>query len=356
MDYATERYNLNEIMGDYVGEYGMKIVLGIFSRNDKILLVSETLKKLGHDVRVVYTDAYRMVCPYYKKKLDKLGLHGDRVKYEQNWKENLYRLVDDFIPQLVLFVNAPTDILQPDDLAYVQEKCKTACWFVDGISYEKGLVPYFPYFDDIFVFEECDVNYLKQLGKDAIYLPVGYNSAFKKMDLSQDIDISFIGSPFPNRLKLLDVVARAAEENNWNLKIIGPFYDTKYPWKKYLFKYKHPHIDKFLENRTVSPAEASEIYNRSKICLNIHAEKHKSPNPRTFEIMATGAFELMDYREYLGCISEKDCGVYTSIDDLKQKISLYLENQILREQIAQHGYELVKDELSMCMILNVIVA
>ena len=333
----------------------MKIVLGIFSRNDKILLVSETLKKLGHDVRVVYTDAYRMICPYYKKKLDKLGLHGDRVKYEQNWKENLYRLVDDFIPQLVLFVNAPTDILKPDDLAYVQEKCKTACWFVDGISYEKGLVPYFPYFDDIFVFEECDVNYLKQLGKDATYLPVGYNSAFKKMDLSQDIDISFIGSPFPNRLKLLDVVARAAEENNWNLKIIGPFYDTKYPWKKFLFKYKHPHIDKFLENRTVSPAEASEIYNRSKICLNIHAEKHKSPNPRTFEIMATGAFELMDYREYCGIAREGNIVTYRNPNELIERVIQYLDDHEARNKIASNGYNVTVNRLSMENVINSII-
>lgn len=333
----------------------MKIVLGIFSRNDKILLVSETLKKLGHDVRVVYTDAYRMVCPYYKKKLDKLGLHGDRVEYEQNWKKNLYRLVDDFIPQLVLFVNAPTDILQPDDLVYVQEKCKTACWFVDGISYEKGLVPYFPYFDDIFVFEECDVNYLKQLGKDAKYLPVGYNAAFKKMDLPQDIDISFIGSPFPNRLKLLDVVARAAEEHDWNLKIIGPFYDTKYPWKKYLFKYKHPHIDKFLENRTVSPAEASEIYNRSKICLNIHAEKHKSPNPRTFEIMATGAFELMDYREFPGDISEYDCGTYRDDNDIVGKIEYYLNKDLEREQISKNGYNRAVYNHAMMSMVSIII-
>lgn len=333
----------------------MKIVLGIFSRNDKILLVSETLKKLGHDVRVVYTDAYRMVCPYYKKKLDKLGLHSDRIKYEQNWKENLYRLVDDFTPELVLFVNAPTDIMKPDDLAYVQKKSKTACWFVDGISYEKGLEAYFPYFDNIFVFEECDVSYLKGLGKDATYLPVGYNSAFKKMHMPRDIDISFIGSPFLNRLKLLDEVAKAAEEHKWNLKIIGPFYDTKYPWKKYLFKHNHPHIDKFLENRTVSPVEAAEIYNRSKICLNIHAEKHKSPNPRTFEIMATGAFELIDYRGFPGGVSEENCGVYRNANDIVERIEYYLNKVLERKQIAENGYNWVLVEYTMKSMLNRIV-
>lgn len=334
----------------------MRIVLGIFSRNDKILLVEETLKKLGHDVRIVYTDAYRMVCPYYKKKLDKLGFHNDRVKYERKWKENLYWLVDDFIPELVLFVNAPTDIMEPDDLEYVQEKCRTACWFVDGISYEKGLIPYFTYFDNIFVFEECDVSYLKKLGRDATYLPVGYNSAFKKMDVPRDIDICFIGSPFPNRLKLLDVVARAAEKHHWNLKIIGPFYDTKYPWKKYLFKHKHPYIDKYLENRTVSPAEAAEIYNRSKICLNIHAEKHKSPNPRTYEIMATGAFELMDYRKFPGDISEDDCGTYRNDNDIVERIEYYLKVDIEREQIAENGYNKASCNHAMKSMVDMIIS
>ena len=36
----------------------MKIVLAIYSRNNSILQIDKTLKKMGHDVKVVYTDEY----------------------------------------------------------------------------------------------------------------------------------------------------------------------------------------------------------------------------------------------------------------------------------------------------------
>ena len=334
----------------------MKIVLAIFSRNDKILLVDKTLKKIGCDVRTVYTDAYRMICPYYKKKIDKMGLSSSRIKYETAWKENLYGLVEDFLPDLVLFVNTPKDIMAPHDLAYVRDKCRTACWFVDGISERPEVLGYFPYFDKIFLFEECDVSYLDSVGVKASYLPVGYSEAFfKAPDKQRDIDLVFIGSPFPNRLEILEAVAKEAERKNWKLKIVGPFYDERYPWKHFLFKRKWRHIYKFLENRTVSPVEAADMYRRTKICLNIHAEKHKSPNPRTFEIMATESFLLMDDREYWGCISKEDCAAYITIEDLLDKIGYYLENEELRARVARHGCNTVTEKLSMANMLQRIV-
>lgn len=45
----------------------MKIIVGIFSRNDHILHIEKLLKSLGHEVITVYTDAYRMTCSYYQK-------------------------------------------------------------------------------------------------------------------------------------------------------------------------------------------------------------------------------------------------------------------------------------------------
>lgn len=330
----------------------MRIVLGIFSRNDKILQIEKSLKNIGHEVRTVYTDSYYSVCPYYKKKMDKLGFHADRIKYQEKLKEKLYQTVDSFSAELVLFVNIPTDIIMPEDLIRIYSKCKIACWFVDGIDRRVNISQYLLYFDKTFVFEECDIKYVKQFGMEANYLPVGYGESFKKTASVKDIDICFIGSPFSNRLKILENIARVAEYRSWKLKIFGPFYDTSYPWKKLLFKYKYPYISKFLDNRVVSTIEASGIYNRTKICLNIHSENHKSPNPRTFDIMATGSFELMDYREYPGDLSEDDCAFYNDADDIIEKIDFYLHNDAIREKKAKHGYRKVIDKISMKSVLG----
>lgn len=61
----------------------LKILLGIFSRNDDILQIQTSLERLGHEVIPIYTDNYRQICPYYKKKLDKLGVHFFKKRYEE---------------------------------------------------------------------------------------------------------------------------------------------------------------------------------------------------------------------------------------------------------------------------------
>lgn len=120
---------------------------------------------------------------------------------------------------------------------------------------------------------------------------MGYNDAFSNVSpMEKKYDISFIGSPFRNRLQILEKLSFAALKRQWNLKIIDPFYDKKYSWKKSIFKRKYPYIYRFWENKRVSSEEAAKLYAATKICFNIHDMRHKSPNPRTFEILAVGSF------------------------------------------------------------------
>lgn len=45
----------------------MKVLLSIFSGNEKILHIQKSLESLGCEVELMYSDAYRQVCPYYRK-------------------------------------------------------------------------------------------------------------------------------------------------------------------------------------------------------------------------------------------------------------------------------------------------
>lgn len=62
----------------------MKVLLSIFSVNESILHIQKSLESLGCEVELIYSDAYRQVCPYYRKKLDEWGLHSG--------SENIYNL------------------------------------------------------------------------------------------------------------------------------------------------------------------------------------------------------------------------------------------------------------------------
>ena len=64
-----------------VGDTIMKILCWISSRNDGILHITDSLRQMGHTVYFFPTEAYREICSYPQKKLDKLGFHTGREAY-----------------------------------------------------------------------------------------------------------------------------------------------------------------------------------------------------------------------------------------------------------------------------------
>lgn len=321
----------------------MKIILAIFSKNDRVLGVSEVLKNMGNQVVLVYTDDYTCNCSYLEKKIDELGISYLRNKYLRNWVNNVYNMITESKADLLLFVNLPVGLIFPEELEKLHNRIKIKCWFVDTVCDHPECIPYYKHIDGIYVFEESDVLFLNNIEIDNTqYVPVGHNMNYHKIHIQSDkSDIVFIGSPFKNRLQILEAVAIQAIKKNWKLKIMGPFYSAKYFWKKFIFEYKYPNITRFLENGSVTSGEVNKLYNNSKICLNIHDTKHKSLNPRSFDILAAGAFEIVDMRSgYLGDIQPGKALVeFKGIDDLLKKIEYYLDNDEERETIAKYGYE-----------------
>ena len=335
----------------------MKVLLSVFSINEQILHIRENLQSLGCNVRYIDTDPYRQTCSYFAKKIDEIGIQCGRHKYLEYVHNNLYKIMNEFQPDIVLFINIPKGVLTIEDLIYIKKRAKTVCWFVDGISNHPEIKGYLNAVDHIYVFEYKDVAYLNSMNFNGTYLPVGFNDAFMTTRGQENIDIIFIGSPFRNRLEILEKVAKTSKKKKWILKIIGPFYNDKYPWKKIIFKRKYPYIYSCLDNRRVSSKEAAELYSRTKICLNIHDCHHKSPNPRTFEILATGAFELIDKRDSWGGLEPGiDLIPFDNTTELISKIDYYLKNDTKRCTIARQGKQAVMNTFRMKYLLNKIIS
>ena len=93
----------------------------------------------------------------------------------------------------------------------------------------------------------------------------------------------------------------------------------------------------------MTASKSATLYSKTKICLNIHDGRHKSPNPRTFEILATGTFELIDEREsYGGLLQEgRDLIQFRDVEDLLFKIDYYLLHEDEREAIAASGHRAI---------------
>ena len=108
-------------------------------------------------------------------------------------------------------------------------------------------------------------------------------------------------------------------------------------------------------NRPLYGNDVAELYRNTKINLNIHIGCHKGFNPRTFEIIAGSNFELCDFRDEaddFGLLDGEHFSLYQDIEDCIRKIDYYLNNDEIRNRIAQNGGVYVRSKFGMTNIIQ----
>ena len=134
-----------------------------------------------------------------------------------------------------------------------------------------------------------------------------------KMDETKDIDVLFVGSILPRRKKILREL-----QTEFNIRICKAF-----------------------------GKEMSNLFNRSKIVLNIHAEEFLDTETRIYESLGCGAFVISEKLSSENpFIPNMHYIEVNNIDEMKNKINYYLDNPIERENIAQNGYKEAKNKHS----------
>ena len=223
---------------------------------------------------------------------------------------------------------------------------KTAVWFLDDPFNPDLHVPIAKHFEYVFSQDSNGLEVYEQLGCDTHHLPLcafpeHYYPLNNPASLSKPV--VFIGSSSEYRHRFFELIMNKLM--SFNVEIIG------FSWEETLYKY-YPNSFK---NKWLDIQQTNEVYNCSKIILNLHRSEHDvtnhnkeynkiagcSPNPRTFEALAAGAFQLTDVREDLSKFytSGREIETYTSQEDLLEKIEYYLIHEEERQQIATRGYE-----------------
>ena len=319
------------------------------SRNNAILRIDETLSSLNIPHQMRFLDSYDETHSYWQRKLVKF-LYKHRPA--QFYRREVFRMLDEvkrYMPMTILVINPNLPLEVINELKKI---ANVVFWFVDSIT---GL-PDCQKFRGCknVVYDRASLNYLMEQGITATYCPVGYNDAYaQEYDVKKTIDISFVGTPYKKRLRVLEPIAEAAAIHNWNLKIYAPLFKSAHFWKPLLFRLQHPVLAKFIVNGTFMPEEVARIYAQSRICLNIHDERNKGTNPRTFEIMAVGSFELLDSREDYDILTpDRDMAVYHNSMEAVKKIEYYLKHVVEREEIAVSGHSKVMDIRSIRLLLQ----
>ncbi|HEC25690.1 MAG TPA: hypothetical protein ENI54_06760 [bacterium] len=342
-----KKYTIGQLFN--VSKFKISVVQPIYGGSSTIgNYIHKAFLNEGYNADIIdfsyFYQAYKSFENYTKNNTD---LEALRQSFFNVLGETLMIKIRENPPDLVLFM-AQAPVNQAVLLKIREMGIKTAYWFVEDfrlMTYWDKIAPFVDYF---FTIQKDDfLERLKGLGINNYYymelacLP-GFHRKLNADEINKkDMDfygsgVSFAGAGYYNRRNMFLKLT-----NIRGFKIWGRDWDMNSP------------LGLFIKNNNngFTEKEAVKIYNYAKININLHSSSYHwdiNPegdflNPRFFEIMGCGGFQLVDYRKYMEPEFEpgKDFAVFKDIIDLKKKIEYYLEHEDERDEIARHGYEKV---------------
>lgn len=286
----------------------------------------------------------------------KFDINNFRKKYYDLERKQLCQIIKNY--DQIIFGSLFWDkeyFIQGDFLeALKNKKCKL--FMTDSISSINQDINFLDIFDKVFSFEYKDIEYAyNNFGIKIEHLPASTNYyLYDDFNFSIDngnimaYDICFICSATKKRLEYLDKIAEWCYKNNKSLFIAGRFWHTNnwlnYNIGKLKFKMRHPVLSKYVQNKFIEPKYLSNIYRKTKICLDINVEYHKSLNRRAYDIMYCGSLLLCDEQDLYNTdiLPNIDFVMAKDINDMLKKIEYYLNNDTQRLQIASNGENITK--------------
>ncbi len=220
---------------------------------------------------------------------------------------------------------------------------RTAMWFVEDFALFQYWKLYAPLYDVFCVIQkEPFFEKLSQIGQNnVLYLPLAaqpdFHTPCKLSREEQNLyaaDIAFLGAGYPNRRLAFRPLAGK------NFKIWGSDWEGE--------QILAANIQR--QGQRISPEESRKIYCASTINLNLHSSIHTDSlvshgdfvNPRTFELAAMGAFQLVDRRSLLPeLFAEDEMATFDSVEEMYTQIDHYLRHPEERAAICEKAQKRV---------------
>ena len=325
---------------------------------------ASALESMGHTVKLFEAPAFQPAFAALKG----VGVTSDRLEQLENGflqviSQAITAQAETFEPHMVLaLAQAPMGRTLLRRLRKMG--IATAMWFVEDyqiFTYWRAFAPLY----DVFavIQKEPFLTHLHEAGqKNALYLPLAALPEFHKpLDLGPaeralwGADIAFMGAGYPNRRVAFRPLARRG------LKIWGTEWDGDCELA--------PCVQQ--GGRRISPEECVKIYNATRININLHSSVQCDDlvppgdfvNPRTFELGAVGAFQLVDRRALMDELFGGDTLVtFSSHEEFLQQVDYYLAHPaecaelgqkaravVLERHTYQHRMQALIDHVARCL-------
>ena len=258
-------------------------------------------------------------------------------------------------PDFVFVIN--NDGVDSTFLEYCKNnKIPLFLYCMDSIRWCDNALECMRYYDDIYSYEPSDTKVEFRPGHFVKFVPIGFDKDIYKPNdklTKQKYDICFVGRLDKRRLAILEKVAEYANNNDKSMIVYTSIQLLKIPhfWlipkliaRRIRYNIKYKNLMKYIVNEPIIGKDLTDLYNNSRLCLNIHVGTHEGmhtgPNPRTFELLGCRSFEMID-SGHIGLTnleSGKDIVEFSDENDMLKKIDYYLNNDSERNKIAENGF------------------
>ena len=239
-------------------------------------------------------------------------------------------------PDLVLsMAQAPMTLPVLEHLR--KKKFLTAMWFVENyrhLTYWQQLASGYEFW---FVFQQgACLDAFRQAGaRQVSYLPMAADPELHgPMSLSEGdrrtfgSDVSFVGAGYANRRRLFPSLLRQP----WSFKLWGNEWDGADELRSVLQ----------LNGARIDTATCMKVFNATTINVNLHSTtgvgldpQADFVNPRTFELAACGAFQLVDHRSELHrFFTEQEMVSFKDFGDVPGLVHRWLNDSAARQAMA----------------------
>ncbi len=301
---------------------------------------ASALRNLGHEVEFIDNGVFGETFLSIDG-ITESAPHRDilRLKFGEFASEAAMARIVPFRPDIVL-VLAQAPLLAPALDVLRERGIATAFWFVEDfrhMDYWRGTAPKYDYF---FAIQEGGfLERLREAGaRNAAFLPMAASpGVHRKVELSPGeaeefgSDVSFVGAGYYNRRRMFEGLV------DLDFRIWGNEWGGC------------PNLAPFIRRggARVGTEDTVKIFNASRINVNLHSSSYHEGvnpdgdfvNPRTFEIAACGAFQLVDHRKGLDRFFRigEEVACFEDLAGLRAQIARYLANPREREAVAEKG-------------------
>ncbi|MDH4186071.1 MAG: glycosyltransferase [Nitrospira sp.] len=181
--------------------------------------------------------------------------------------------------------------------------------------------------DKIIVSMESRLNFLRSIGVDSTFVPLGYHPLWgRPLDkMERDLDVVFIGIPTPARMRLLDHMQARLSGAGFHLTVVER--------------------DCYGDQRT-------ELLNRAKILIHLRNYPWELTRMRMLMAMGCKALLMAEESEDIKPFLPGRHMVMARHENLADTAIYYLRHEEARAEITQQAYSFVSTELELGKILG----